>query len=189
MKREEILAVAKPILFNTDMARAILGGRKTQTRRPIKPQPTRDDIVCGRRNTKPESAKYQVGDILYIKEPWRKFGIDFPRYEYAASWDYSIRGKLIIPWCEPRKMPTSAARIFLRITSVSVERLQSISVDDICEEGLISASVNRGDYKIAIQEFQILWDSIYRNIDGGIYSQSENPWVFVYKFERVEVRS
>lgn len=162
-ERKEILLKAKPILFNVDMVRAILNGEKTVTRRIVKNNPEEctskvvngvckfcddkggfylpDDYVKVR-------SPYQVGGILYVREAWYyetfyedtdditdlPFGNCSWRYVYKADRpDYPV-----IPdhWHPSIHMPKEAARIFLRVTNVRVERLQDIDDDGVVAEGL-----------------------------------------------------
>lgn len=158
MKREAALKVAKPILFNTEMVRAIQGNRKTATRRVVKPQPeSKNDIIYKH----PEYEKwfispdddnvpeteikptYKVGDILYVREAWaawsRTEGIA-PMLHYKSDGE-DLPG---VKWHPSIHMPKEAARIFLRVTGVRAERLQDIITGDyktpinINREGLIS---------------------------------------------------
>lgn len=131
----------KPILFNTEMVRAILDGRKTVTRRVVKPQPlfktTRKfvfaDEVCPKKWEDCDNIiatyQYQPGDVLYVRETWARTsdaevqaGVDPDIYFYKAD----VQHLLVAPrkWRPSIHMPKEAARIFLRVTSVRVERLQ-----------------------------------------------------------------
>ena len=82
-------------------------------------------------------------------------------------------------------MPREAARIFLKITDVSVERIHHISFEHILKEGIKQDSerANRDDYVYA---FIDLWNSINSKRNNGIYAWEHNPWVWVYTFERCE---
>ena len=184
------MADAKPILFNTDMVRAILDGRKTVTRRVVKkPYYIDEDVLL------PESglcmhfgtnethgmpyadSLCRPGDILYVRETW------YPnvwRFMYKA--DYSEKEKFFmngievtIPWRPSIHMPREAARIFLRATDVRVEQLQDIDDDGVVAEGL-----NIGD------PFDELWDSTIKPADRALYGWTANPWVWVIAFERCE---
>jgi len=193
MNRTELLKIAKPILFNTEMVRAILDGRKTVTRRVVKipksPEglsvltgvETRDGIVMASlgcinhphcyQNIK---AKYQPGDYLYVRET---FCID-------EDWDFAIRYRADfdnrtakdmftdagLNWKPSIHMPKEAARIFLKVTGVRVERLQDITDEQAKKEGMRSQIGG-------VLQFKWEWDLIYGN-------WSENPWVWVYEFER-----
>lgn len=137
----------KPILFNTEMVRAILDGRKSCTRRVVKPQPT---ARYGAQCIKPP---YQPGDILYVRETWERFECwncdgdergNCPKepkksvldktcgcYMYRATDEISGDAK----WHPSIHMPKEAARIWLKVTDVRVERLQEITEDGVWDEG------------------------------------------------------
>lgn len=189
----------KPILFNTEMVRAILAGRKSCTRRIMKPQLT---AHYGTQYAKPP---YQPGDILYVRETWEHFDccscegdehgncpkepqksvIDkrgYGCYMYRATDEISGDAK----WHPPRYMPKEAARIWLKVTDVRVERLQEITIDDIRNEGLSSMAVHAGDMEIAIEEWKNLWNSTIKKSDLDRYGCGANPWVWVIEFERCE---
>ena len=188
----------KPILFNTDMVRAILEGRKTVTRRVVKPQPPNAhdildfdeennsfDFLCGMIADNcfidfayTAKAPYRPGDILYVRETWQNgFG---GTYLYKADAEYDLfmtpEGKLVsdIPWRSSIYMPREAARIFLWVTNVRVERLQEIDDDGIVSEGLAI-----GD------PFDELWDSTIKKADRALYGWEADPWVWVIEFERI----
>jgi len=157
----------KPILFNTEMVRAILDGRKTATRRIIKPQPKFNIgswSVVGRNpyqiltNGCGDSLKlsYQTGDILYVRETFTVGKIDCgelpdgrddpyisqcPGGNDIIPKEYAIRhdiGMDEVVWKPSIFMPKEAARIFLRVTDVRAERLQEISKDGCFSEGIDS---------------------------------------------------
>ena len=188
----------RPILFNTEMVQAILEGRKTQTRRVIKPQP--DDYGLHNHTRFPMSicsdligfwgtveetgediefkCKYGITcDRLYVKETWRPKGHNFPTghpYEYQATAEQD-GVPVDEPWKPSIHMPKKAARIWLEITDIRVERVQDISGDGAVAEGIKSTP----DY--AIDYFASLWDSI--NQKRG-YGWESNPWVWVVEFKR-----
>ncbi len=196
MKREAVLKVAKPILFNTDMVWAIQDGRKTETRRIVKPQPPKDANGTYERmdngnfqlkvapyesiydyEIKP---KYQVGDILYVRETWQyiDFAGDENGYVYKASengkdWEENTENWT---WKPSIHFPKCAARIFLRVTSVRPEWLQDIDDDGVVAEGL-----KIGAY------FDELWDSTIDKTDLDKYGYNANPLVWVYGLELLEV--
>lgn len=211
MKRDEILQIAKPILFNTDMVRAILDGRKTVTRRVIKPQPKfslcytfagcdngtwkypSDSayVYWGEEYRLPDfiteddkkmawKPPYHTDDILYVRETW----VQAAAHTLFYRADNSIQNIL---WRPSIHMPKEAARIFLRVTNVRVERLQDITADGIRNEGLSSMCVHSGDMEIAQKEFAILWDATIKKSDLDRYGWDANPWVWVIEFERIEV--
>lgn len=205
----------KPILFNTDMVRAILDGRKTVTRRLVKPQPTskmftgvctdstaRNDKSVGQWfwGDKPgklkEGAKppYQPGDILYVRETWHKYikrvgkgeGCHLAGfYGYKASVKNSEDSNT--PWKPSIHMPKEAARIWLKVTNVRVERLQDITTDQIEAEGVVIWNDYRplnGEEKL--YAFSQLWVGTVKEVDIKRYGWESNPWVWVIEFERCE---
>ena len=131
----------KPILFNTDMVRAILDGRKTVTRRLIKSQPPYD-VQCPlgycTDGYKSEIGKfafgshenggkmifckppYQPGDILYVRETWSELSFG---YVYKADGENIDHLGNVIKWHPSIHMPKEAARIWLKVKDVRVERL------------------------------------------------------------------
>jgi hypothetical protein len=201
--------------FSTDLIVAILEDRKTMTRRVIKPQPT--DINQIRKTTfdgfsfaftdgleyaelgkgvfchrKP---RYKIGDILYAQETWG-IGIQMTGgIIYKA--DYADTPKNKIPlaegekWKSSRFMPKAAARLFLQVTDVRVERLQEITASDALKEGVINnfatclVSLN-AEADNTIAGFRKLWDKVYRSYQADFNAMwNGNPWVFAYSFERI----
>lgn len=209
------MSTIKPILFNTDMVRAILDGKKTVTRRIVKPQPpenARLELVGDRRHAVdlsidipgPDDHRiytppYLPGDILYVRETWAKpFLPDSDELHYRA--DYSMDDIVIregpypdskrvtdVTWRPSIHMPKDAARIFLRVTDVRVERLQEIT-----DEGAKAEGTNNGIgvadkmRESAIQRFQKIWDSTIKPTHLSIYGWDVNPYVWVIEFERCE---
>lgn len=191
----------KPILFNTDMVRAILAGQKTQTRRVIKPQPTKPrwnnigwlgwNDGHGYRMKPP----CEDGDVLWVRETWCK---DDSRYLYRANYGenehfYQNGNEIAMHWHPSIHMPKEAARIFLRVKEVRVEYLQEITVDGCAAEGIWD------DYKTYIEKyhenlkkaaypkaFSELWNSTIKKADLPKYGWDANPWVWVIEFERCE---
>ena len=206
--------IFKPILFNTEMVQAILAGRKTQTRRIIK---SRDESgifqVCKNFDGKVTSiesldwderncekdilSKYQIDDILWVRETFQKLEsvkhkeIDF-LYKADVEYHNYFNSDLVV-WSPSIHMPKEAARIFLKVTNVRVERLQDISEEDAIAEGVELGDPNKGiiyrDYLrqktfflFARLSFKSLWDSI----NAKKHPWESNPWVWVYDFERIE---
>ena len=135
----------KPILFNTPMVQAILDLRKRMTRRPIDWDISNcfdvdtDGSVCAYLNPatgdsyKPEEiCRYKVGDILYVRETWCKNG---ETYLHKAGCPH-LQDNMYIKWKPSIHMPREAARIFLRVTGVRVERVQEITGRDVLAEGV-----------------------------------------------------
>lgn len=236
----------KPILFNTEMVRAILGGRKSCTRRMVKPQPDekhtfplgfvtdsteKKEVGCfgfgineyggSIQYAKPQ---YQPGDILYVRETWERFECwncerdergNCPKdlkksvlyktcgcYIYRATDEISGDAK----WHPSIHMPKEAARIWLKVTNVSVERLQEITEAQTEEEGFLftppclhrtgenycdidgpcGSKIKYCDMSAGELFGKVLWDSTIKKSDIDIYGWDANPWVWVIEFERCE---
>lgn len=192
----------RPILFNTEMVRAILDGRKTSTRRAVKPQPPEFVTAIGDLFHPP----YQRGDVLYVREAWfyehswediDTYKPNLPsgrcscRYIYRAdNPDYPVNvGVCAHGWHPSIHMPQIAARIFLRVTNVHAERLNSIQ-----ERGAGSAQaegftndidLENGRGASATKHFADLWDKTIKPADRVVYGWAANPWVWVIEFERI----
>ncbi|HDE1970509.1 TPA: hypothetical protein PCF58_004834 [Klebsiella pneumoniae] len=195
------------MIFNAEMVRALLDGRKTQTRRPIKWKQTRFTEIGEREDGSKwpwsEDAEHAcdfwhpcpfgaVGDRIWVREAFRVHSraTDVATLAYKASernsWTEQTRrvpvavcNKPATPekWTPSLHMPRWASRILLEITGVRVERLRSMSQDDARAEGVIAAS---GPMEAGLA-FRELWESIY-----GEESWKANPWVWVIEFKRVE---
>ncbi len=230
----------KPILFNTEMVRAILDGRKDATRRIVKGF-IPDDAVWGYTAFTPKGyiscrgtfadgygEKFfklpcESGDILYVRETWQcwrahryeatadirfRAGGDDVRLQFANGntdsidrldydtfvhkW-FSHNGE----WKPSLFMPKEAARIWLKVTDVRVERLQEISEDGAVKEGIYVANCKDCNAPFGcdacpdegydeIDEFAELWDSTIKKSDIDRYGWDANPWVWVIEFERCE---
>ena len=190
----------KPILFNTEMVRAILDGRKSCTRRIVT---TRRKAACGFYVTKKADGTFsgiyeydenesmfdnplmppcQSGDILYVRETWKKAPNGYYYYEDWQRDDIAD----VTKWKPSIHMPKEAARIWLKVTNVRVERLQEITIADIRNEGLSSMAIHAGDMEIAVKEWKILWNSTIKKTDLDSYGWDASPWVWVIEFERCE---
>lgn len=227
----------KGILFNTEMIRAIMDGRKTQTRRPIRPQPmgrlcysmagsnagkwgymteicrkawgySGDDIL--QNPTKEDLEKSwtppcHTDDLLYVRETWfyeshmedlTAGEPDLPsgRYKhryvyYADQPDYPVNvGVGATGWRPSIHMPKEAARIWLKVTNVSIQRLKEITDEDAIAEGFEADETFK-----AHERFAMTWNSVYgftKAVNGWRMSSPENwgsnPWVWVIKFEQVD---
>lgn len=198
----------KPILFNTEMVRSILDGRKSCTRRLVKPQPDekhtfplgfvtdsteKKEVGCfgfgiNEYGGSIQYAKppYQPGDILYVRETWMDYaGLTM----YKADCDIYRLDSLNFAgfgWKPSIHMPKEAARIWLKVTDVRVERLQEITIDGIRNEGISSMAVHAGDMEIALKEWKNLWNSTIKKSDLDQHGWDANPWVWVIEFERCE---
>ncbi len=200
-----------PILFNTDMVRAILDGRKTVTRRVVKhnvedvlnslyhkEHPEVSDKIIIEKLCMPQ---YQPGDILYVRETWfyehhmediTAGEPDLPsgryshRYIYKAdNPDYPVNiGVGATGWRPSIHMPKEAARIWLRCMDVRVERLQEMWASDVSKEGIQFSKPHTADEML--MEFAKLWNSTLKKTELGRYGWDANPWVWVIEFERCE---
>lgn len=187
MTRKEILQIAKPILFNTEMVRAILDGRKTVTRRLIKPQPVANRLVI---------RPYNADDYLYVRESWCRLtdwedqypddDNDMLAIYYRA--DYHKDMAETARWRPSIHMPKEAARIFLRITDMYAERLQDITDKQVVAEGC-NIPITASDEErclLAFARFPKLWDSTIKKSELDKYDWKANPWVWVIEFERID---
>jgi len=210
---EKIALRERPILFNGEMVRDVLDGRKTQTRRVIKPQPA-DQLEVDRDEWPGDYCPYGVpSDRLWVRETchiwgrWRKNGLTKSgkqAWTFKAETPHTVIFDAAHPqvatkttpretcmyWKRPSIfMPRWASRILLEITDVRVERVQEISVDDIESEGLVFEYGGIETMRSAEREacllvgFEELWDSI--NAKRG-FGWDVNPWVWVVEFKTVE---
>lgn len=223
----------KPILFNTEMVRAILDGRKTVTRRiaDINTEITCNDgttnhefvpdnftggtptgfvcrkcgfgvappysrVPCGESLFRP---RYWPGDILYVRETWTELfyvdpdgytHFDQPMLYYAA--DGTPDTVLVdgdgfelddqrIRWKPSIHMPKEAARIFLRVTNVRVERLSNMVLADVLMEGITEGE----SYDDTWKRWHDTWNSTIKAADLSTKGWEANPWAWVIKFEQI----
>lgn len=213
----------KPILFNTEMVRAILDGRKTCTRRLVKPQPKSklcytfagsDSDTWGYPNrtaheiwgeefklpndiTEEELSKrwnppYHTDDILYVRETWCGLPVNeaghmrgHTIYYYKADVELRPKGWRGT-WHPSIHMPKEAARIWLKVTDVRVERLQDMTSEQISREGVeveYPHVLNGEEKRYA---FSTLWNNTIKKSDIDRYGWNASPWVWVIEFERCE---
>ena len=198
----------RPILFNAEMVRANLDMRKTCTRRVIKgyiPKDaqwgytafTPDGCISCRGIFKDGYGEkffklpYQKGDLLYVRETWSEWT---GGYLYKAWTEpFPQPGKFSgIKWKPSIHMPREAARIWLKVTDVRVERLQDITEDGARLEGAID---NRGfihaynneyaSIHTAREHFIEIWNSTINKVDLSLYGWEANPFVWVIEYERI----
>lgn len=220
----------KPILFNAEMVRAILDGRKSCTRRLVKPQPDekhtyplgfvtdsteKKEVGCfgfgiGEYGGSIQYAKpqYHTDDVLYIRETWTE---ECGKYYYRADYDSDyldpcetlsggypascrnhpgcdgcMATSTRIHWHPSIHMPKEAARIWLRVTDVRVERLQEITAESALTEGAdkyIHANGTLNEDQ-TITSFIGIWNSTIKESDLDRYGWDANPYVWVISFER-----
>lgn len=183
-----------PILFNMKMVRAILDCRKSCTRRIIKPQPQGYFEVSEEPlyiyDTDGKQGKitppYQPGDILYVRETFIQAAAHI--FWYKAD-DKPWMSKDLL-WKPSIHMPKEAARIWLKVTDVRVERLQDITGLSVQKEGIELDPKECASKFDFITElfllFQELWDSTIKKSDLDSYGWDANPYVWVIEFERCE---
>lgn len=183
-----------PILFNMKMIRAILDGRKSCTRRIIKPQPQGYFEVSEEPlyiyDTDGKQGKitppYQPGDILYVRETWKQAPNGYYYYEDWQKDDIAD----VTKWKPSIHMPKEAARIWLKVTDVRVERLQEITRLSVQKEGIeVDPKECAGKFDFITELFllfQELWDSTIKKSDLDRYGWDANPYVWVVEFERCE---
>lgn len=200
----------KPILFNTEMVRANLDGRKSCTRRLVKGF-VPDDAIWGYTAFTPKGyischgtfadgygekffkLPYQTGDILYVRETWSK-GLE--RYIYRADYSdtekFYRNGKEIeMKWKPSIRMPKEAARIWLNVTDVRVERLQEITEAGAEAEGANFKNGKNVGFeekmnRTAIERFAEIWNSTIKKANLDRYGWDASPWVWVIEFEQCE---
>jgi len=194
----------KPILFNGEAVRALLARSKTQTRRPLKPQPIHReyggwswDMGAGSRMLISEPPNevclargmYKVGELLWVREAWAhtfdydgNFLLDGRKALYRADEETMIGPSH--GWRPSIHMPKWAARIWLEVTGVRVEQVQDISARDVVSEGywnLVAAGLGVTEH---FEQFSRQWDAIYGDKPGLSYD--ENPWVVALTFKAVD---
>lgn len=201
----------KPILFNTEMVRAILGGRKTCTRRLPNKRVVEDYFSyeawamsvatdgCKKKTEKQfyeQYPPYQTGDILYVRETfymdencilYKADNENLTEYRNMSGEDISVK------WRPSIHMPKEAARIWIKVTDVRVERLQECGKGwclDIEKEGIVTPqdpilyTSDDAFHNALRMEFQAIWNSTIKKSDLDRYGWDANPWVWVIEFER-----
>ena len=198
----------KPVLFSAPMVKAILDGRKTMTRRLPNARVRRKwneydeytnavgtnlgfpNVTYSEHEFYELYPPYFVGDVLWVRETYAwatgdyaggGYGL-FDTYVYKADGKsqngWPIERMMVSAWRPALFMPQEAARIFLNVTNVRMERLQDIPRDDVAREGIASGS---------LREFRELWDGLRKSAaDRAQYGWDANPWVWVISFERCE---
>lgn len=216
------MSSVKPILFNTEMVRSILDGRKTCTRRKIPVDIVdfcdidRDGELLVYENSygdfiAPERlCRYQPGDILYVRETWKKAPNG---YYYYEDWQRNDIAD-ITKWKPSIHMPKEAARIWLKVTSVRIERLQEITEDEAKKEGMpdsLDYPIDKAYCPVCngvglldshdhdtlgyvetdcencdtyIKRFKNLWDTTINKKNFDLYGWDADPYVWVIDFER-----
>jgi hypothetical protein len=203
----------RPIIFSGESVRAILDGRKTQTRRVINWQRVRTWQIArecfgadGRDFADEETRKI-------VRVPWRSgkdiagnlippFGFPGARLWVRETWQYDPAGQLPLIyratspagyaempgylWRSPIFMPHRASRLTLEIQSIRVERLQEISEDDACAEGFSTNGLGCTTAPGALLPCVSLFAEGWDQVSGKRASRESNPWVWVLTFKRIK---
>lgn len=222
MTREELLKFAKPILFNTEMVRAILDERKSMTRRCVKFKGNKNpnwtgyildglNLYNGNNEICNKKLPFKPGDILYVRETWAPFtdyascGRIINTYAYRADDEKYFHGiSMNVPvtaWHPSIHMPREAARIFLKVTDVRVERLHEITAEGALHEGCGTGSeIDPSSFSIPDEwytknnldcdydraSFAALWQSTIPKKQLDTYGWDANPFVWVIEFDRLD---
>ena len=215
----------KPILFNTEMVKAILKDRKTTTRRLVKVDLSLLDYdkndssyaylpdKYGDFHHLLEYSKIKIGDVLYVRETWMIQSMK--NYEKNVKFLYKAEPRELNEvnvseeryndllkfeckngWQPSLFMPKEAARIFLKVTNIKVERLQDIDDEGALDEGITKhlrcklgyASKNSEEefnFTQARDTFKLLWNTTVNKKDLDKYGWNANPYVWVIEFERI----
>lgn len=188
------------LMFKAPLVRAILEGQKTQTRRVLKPQPAPNHPHDGGTKWVLERGLHvpvgsvghlsvrekmglrcpmgQHGDRIYVRETFNHFERN-ENFKEGCECFYRADGDCVDlqPWRPAIHMPKHAARIWLEITGVRVERLQQITEADAKAEGVDAAKYHGLDRAYA-RAFSELWETT-----GGDWDA--NPWVWVIDFKTI----
>lgn len=200
----------KGMIFDGESVRAILAGTKSMTRRVMKPQPNSLDtrtpaIMDGGHfgvwnGAEKFSCQYPPDSIMYVKETWAAVNDDGEKWiDYKASpkfasagvshpagWENAPDDAEALRWRSPMMMPRSAARLWLRITAVKVERVQDASMEDCFAEGVFEPAAT-GAVRESTWDWRTFadrWNSINGKKPGC--SWEANPWVWCFAFEKVD---
>jgi hypothetical protein len=140
------------------------------------------------------------GDVLYVRETYKRnmdgySGIDFGGYIYKADCKQVFKDDYN-PWHPSIHMPKEAARIFLRVKEVKVDKLQDITREQAVQEGINIGAVDSEKYanskayailadNLPIATFADLWNSTHKKYEVCRLGWKANPWVWVIEFERI----
>lgn len=191
----------KPILFNAEMVKAILDGRKTQTRRILRPKYRENEygfqVITNLHDGQfirveyydeyEEMTRYMrnpcnPGDILWVRETFDDVALGHPWY-YKADGDLRPECWKGERWRPSIHMPKEAARIFLRVKDVRVERLQDMTEEAAIAEGFPDSPAGTDS---PLERFSALWDKTIKREELRVYGWHANPWVWVIEFEKAE---
>ena len=177
----------KPIIFNTEMVKAIMDRRKTQTRRIAKT----------------DKPPYIAGDILYVRETWAQVPNGDYLYKAHSMYKGMKDADFLFSWKPSIHMPKEAARIFLEVINIRKERLQNITEADAIAEGaepynpfdlkqmplsLVTCLPNGN--KIVKKTYRVGFYKVWQEINekGKNYDWNSNPAVWVIEFRVKEIK-
>ena len=154
---------------------------------------------------------YRLGDALYVREAWRIWRAH--RYDADAHIEFKAGGEGVVlrfpngctdsanrddydrfihkwgvrenKWHPSIHMPREAARVFLRVTDVRVERLQDIKCSGVVLEGVLTPPEKMFSREESLARMKKAWNSTIKKADYALYGWEANPWVFVIEFERI----
>lgn len=191
-----------PIIFNTEMVRAILENRKTVTRRVVKFPDSYNSqwsgyisdgpVLYGSNNVSAVKSPYRPGDIMYVRETFfEQNGIYYFKADGKHEALDALIGGSFFKWRPSIHMPRAAARIFLRVKNVRAERLQNVDGYGVLAEGVDNGKSNptmgaRWE-NMQLVAFSELWNGTIKKSDLPLYGWESNPWVWVIEFERIEI--
>lgn len=195
------------MLFSDDMVRALLGGRKTQTRRPVVPQPVAECAVGPLGLVGLAAARVRVGDRIWVREAFAIVDTWSAPEDVAVRACRSPDGEEFVAyrakwpsrrppprWTPSIHMPRWASRLTLDVTGVRAQRVQEISDDDAVAEGVARNPVQEGTWmhyptgtssagwSSPRESYASLWDAAYAARGLGWHA---NPWVWVYDLRPV----
>lgn len=194
----------RPILFSTPMVRAILNGTKTQTRRLLKPQPTKrmfwaklnDDDWAWPHRGQPQRTTIsnnphgpdgyasecpygQPKDRLWVRETWQPGPDDSVAYKASGDINHNA-------WKPSIYMPRACSRILLEIESVRVERLQEITPDDLTAEGFAPDNSPPHDgTRLTFHGRKLCYAELWDSLNPSGVDWESNPWVWVVSFKKI----
>ena len=190
----------RPIIFSSEMVKAILDGRKTQTRRPCKFQDAENYYInhstgAWQCHTIFDDKLYQVkcpyaiGNRLWVRETWGIYsggedGDLIPGTIPSSSLVYRATDDMgdLKGWKPSLFMPRWASRITLEIVDVKVERLR-----DMSEHDAIKQSFSPQENSLALAYFIQYWNSLYTKKPE--YQWEANPWAWVIEFRKMAVNA
>lgn len=172
----------RPIIFSAPMVRALLDGRKTQTRRVLKPLPRRTIFFDPKTAVLDQFQEppYAPGDRLWVREAFSYELLDVDRNGFMPPWYWADGNPESGDFTRPKPsihMPRWASRLTLLVTDVRVQRLQEITAEDVTAEGIPFEADALAPYEWSVARFADLWNTIH-----GPDAWDANPWCAAISF-------